>query len=84
MEHSGYLLVRFGQYVYKKNIWCYANFTIKHETKRFKYVSFINHAFISEWVIASFSKAILISFSDDVLIIKIKNVLYKAIKTIDK
>ena len=41
-------------------------------------------AFISEWVIASFSKDNLISFSDDVLIIKVKYVLYKAIKTIGK
>ena len=41
-------------------------------------------AFISEWVIASFSKTPLISFSDDVLIAKVKSVLYKAIKTIDK
>ena len=40
-------------------------------------------AFKSEWVIASFSKATFISFSDDVLIVKVKNVLYKTIKTID-
>ena len=40
--------------------------------------------FKPECVIASFSKSTLISFSDDVLIIKMKNVLYKTIKTIDK
>ena len=41
-------------------------------------------AFLSEWVIASFSKDTLISFYGDVLIIKVKYVLYKAIKTIDQ
>ena len=40
--------------------------------------------FKSEFVIASFSKATLISFSEELLIIKLKNVLYKTIKTIDK
>ena len=35
----------------------------------------------SEWVIASFSNATFVSFSQDVLIIKVKNVLYKTIKT---
>ena len=47
-------------------------------------MGYINIDIISERVIASFSKAALISFSDDVLSIKVKNVLYKAIKTIDK
>ena len=41
-------------------------------------------AFKSEWVIASFSKASIISFSDDALIVKVEDVLYKTIKTIDK